>query len=174
MQRELTAIGAPPTARVGGLGVCDALRVELDPVQLPWLVDAREEMRRPLEERLQRARAQDERRHDEPSTRELAEREYHLRLLRLMHARLAAPCDEQSTTFVGPSAMVADVVRVAMRNVTAELRDLADGWAGSRHEEHERLQRTAAAASAWVDTFLACEAVTSFNFDGDADPGRQW
>jgi hypothetical protein len=174
MQGELIAIDAPAALRVGGLGVCDALRVELDAVQLPWLIDVLEEMRGPLEEQLQRARADHERDNDEDTARELNEREYELRLVRLMRSRLAIPSDASPVTFVGPSAMVFDVVVATMRNVTATLGELAEGRAGNGHERDDHLRLAAAAALAWVDTFVACRAVTSFNFDGDADPGRQW
>ena len=39
MQTEAIAGGAAPSGTVHGLGVCDALRVELQPCQLPWLID---------------------------------------------------------------------------------------------------------------------------------------
>jgi hypothetical protein len=172
MQGEPIAINASAAARVCGLGVCDALRMDLDPVQLPWLIEELEEMRGPLEEQLEHARAEHERRDDEESARDLAEREYQLRLLRLMRTRLAVPGDERPTTFIGPSAMVSDVVRATMRNVTAALSELAHAQPGQ--EQGHNLKRTAAAVSAWVNTFVACQDVTSFNFDGDTDPGRQW
>ena len=173
MHGEPTAIDALARPRVYGLGVCDVLRVELDPVQLPWLIDEIEEMRGPLEEQLQRTRAEHERRDDDETARELAERSYHLRLLRLMRARLPCRDYEQPTTFLGPSAMVSDIVQATMRNVTATLSETAARSPGDRQQE-EFLHRTAIAARAWVETFLACRAATSFNFDGEADPGRQW
>jgi hypothetical protein len=125
-------------------------------------------MRGPLEEQLQRARADHERDDDEDTARELNEREYQLRLLRLMRARLDMPGDETRVTFVGPSAMVLDAVWATMRNVATALSELAQSL------RDDRLRRTAAAALAGVDTFVACRAVTSFDFDGDADQGRQW
>ena len=59
---------------VSGLGVCDALRLELAPVQLPWLADELDEMRGPLDEALARARADD-------AAEDAAGHKYELRLL---------------------------------------------------------------------------------------------
>lgn len=146
---------------VSGLGVCDALRLELAPVQLPWLVDELDEMRGPLEEALLRARA------DEAAD-DVAAHEYELRLLRMMRAQLA---DGRTTVFVGPTGMVDEAVGGAMRNVVGALaelvgdRDVADG---------ERLRETAAAADAWVRTFVDLRAVVAFNFDPEAEPSRPW
>jgi hypothetical protein len=146
---------------VSGLGVCDALRLELAPVQLPWLADELDEMRGPLEEALLRARAGE-------SADEAAAHEYELRLLRMMRAQLA---DDRTTVFVGPTGMVDEAVRGAMRNVVGALaelvgdRDAADG---------ERLRETAAAADAWVRTFVDLRAVVAFNFDPEAEPSRPW
>jgi hypothetical protein len=142
---------------VSGLGVCDALRLELAPVQLPWLADELDEMRGPLEEALRRSGAD-----------EAAAHEYELRLLRMMRAQLA---DERTTVFVGPTGMVDEAVRGAMRNVVGALaelvhdRELADG---------DRLRETAAAAEAWVRTFVDLRAVVAFNFDPEAEPSRPW
>lgn len=146
---------------VSGLGVCDALRVELASVQLRWLADELDEMRGPLEEALLRARADE-------SPDEAAAHEYELRLLRMMRAQLA---DDRTTVFVGPTGMVDEAVRGALRNVVGALaelvgeRDFADG---------ERLRETAAAAEAWVRTFVDLRAVVAFNFDPEAEPSQPW
>jgi hypothetical protein len=146
---------------VSGLGVCDALRLELVSAQLPWLADELDDMRGPLEEALMRARADD-------AADEAAGHEYELRLLRMMRAQLA---DETATVFVGPTGMVDEAVRGAMRNVVGALaelvhdREVADG---------ERLRATAAAADAWVRTFVDLRAVVAFNFDPEAEPSRPW
>jgi hypothetical protein len=146
---------------VSGLGVCDALRLELVPVQLPWLADELDEMRGPLEEALLRSRA-------EQSADDAAGHEYELRLLRMMRAQLA---DERATVFVGPTGMVDEAARGAMRNVVGALAELV-------HEREtvdpDRLRETAAAANAWVRTFVDLRAVVAFNFDPEAEPSRPW
>jgi hypothetical protein len=145
---------------VSGLGVCDALRLELLPAQLPWLADELDDMRAPLEEALMRARADE-------SADEAAGHEYELRLLRMMRAQL----DARTTVFVGPTGMVDEAVRGTMRNVVGALaelvhdREVADG---------ERLRATAAAADAWVRTFVDVRAVLAYNFDPEAEPSRPW
>jgi hypothetical protein len=52
---------SPPVSNVCGLGESHALRVELRPVQLPWLSDEIDELRRPIEEAIAGERA----RHDQ-------------------------------------------------------------------------------------------------------------
>ena len=146
---------------VSGLGVCDALRLELAPVQLPWLADELDEMRGPLDEALARARADD-------AAEDAAGHEYELRLLRMMRAQLA---DERSTVFVGPTGLVDEAVRGAMRNVVGALSELVHD---REVADAERLRETADAANAWVRTFVDLRAVVAFNFDPEAEPSRPW
>ena len=146
---------------VSGLGVCDALRLELEPVQLPWLADELDEMRGPLEEALARAR-------EAGSEDEATAHAYELRLLRMMRAQLGdrpAPL-----VFVGPTGMVDEAVHGTMRNVVGALAELAHGSAA----DPRRLRDAAAAADAWVRTFLDLRAVVAFNFDPEAEPSRPW
>jgi len=71
---------------VSGLGVCDVWRLEL----WPWLVDELEELRGPLEEALQHARAKQAVDHSEALADEVCAREYDLRRVRAMRAQLPA------------------------------------------------------------------------------------
>jgi hypothetical protein len=142
---------------VRGLGLSDALRVELQPVQVPWLIDALDAMRRPVEEALRRAHG-DER----------EERAYELRLLRMMRAGPAAAEASAPVAFIGPSGMVVDAVRAAMRSAIAVLGELDDAG------DAERLRQTAEAAAAWVRTYLECRAIVWFNVDPDAEPAAPW
>jgi hypothetical protein len=144
-----------------GLGVCDALRLELATVQLPWLADELDEMRGPLEEALLRARA-------DQADDDAAGHEYELRLLRLMRSQLV---DDRSTVFVGPTGMVDEAVRGAMRNVVGALSELVHD---REVADADRLRETAAAASAWVRTFVDVRAVVAFNFDPEAEPSAPW
>jgi hypothetical protein len=146
---------------VSGLGVCDALRLELAPVQRPWLADELDEMRGPLEEALLRARADD-------AAEDAAAHQYELRLLRMMRAQLA---DDRTTVFVGPTGMVDEAVRGALRNVVGALAELVHDREAA---DGDRLLETAAAATAWVRTFVDLRAVVAFNFDPEAEPSRPW
>lgn len=82
MQSERTAIKRPPSGRVSGLGVCDALRLELAPLQVSWLAVELDATRARLEDRVQ---ALDRNQRDE-----LDRLGYELHLLRLMRAQLPA------------------------------------------------------------------------------------
>lgn len=172
MQSEATAIHVPPSGGVSGLGVCDALRLELEPVQVPWLIDELDVLRAALEEAAHLALGDAQSGADQADDA-LCEREYELELLRRMRAGLLEAVGSEPTVFVAPSVMADRVVRASMRSVAAALSELADGHVHGERD-HGRLERTAEAASAWVQTFLDCQAVTSFNFDPSADPGRQW
>jgi hypothetical protein len=173
MQSEPIAVGAAPSGSVSGLGVCDALRVELQPVQVPWLVDELEEMRGPLEETVRRIRA-DASAQCERAVADLATYEYELRLLRMMRAQLGAGQADEPTVFVGPAGLVGEAVRGAMRNAVGSLADLVHDRAVEQQAGREHLRATAEAAHAWVRTYLDLQAVVAFNFDPHAEPSQAW
>jgi hypothetical protein len=172
MQRKAIAGGELPLGHARSLGVSDALQLELAPVQLPWLIDELEEMRGPLEEEVQRAGAGCAA--SGPNETDRRDLEYELRLLRLMRARLPAASHQEPFVFIGPSGMVQDVVHGTMRNVAGALSELASGRVSDDPESRAGLRDTAAAAAAWVDTFLECQAVVGFKFDPHADPMTAW
>jgi hypothetical protein len=158
MQANRTADSPALAGSVRGLGLSDALRVELRPVQVPWLIDALDAMAGPRALHQADGREQDE-------------REYELRLLRMMRAGLTAA--DHGAALIGPSGMVVDAVRIAMRGAMDALRELTGE---DPVEEHvaEQLQQTADAVAAWVRTYLECRAVVWFNVDPDAEPGANW
>jgi hypothetical protein len=167
MQSEPIAISAaPPPGSVSGLGVSDALRLELQPVQVPWLISELEEMRGPLEEQLQRT--------DTDEHEELAARRYELRLLRLMRAQLPAAGHGAPIAFVGPSGMVRQLVHAALANAVAALAELVGQGPRRTAQAPTRLRDTAAAVLAWAETLADCHAVESFSLDPDADPSGAW
>jgi hypothetical protein len=169
MQSEPSAVNASPArGTVSGLGVCDALRVELLSFQLPWLIDELEEMRGPLEEELQRARAAASSATGDADDDEGA-RQYELRLLRVMRGQLPGKRVDGSVVFVGPSDMVVEAVRGAAGNVVHALVELMHDRAHSDEAGCQRLRVTAAAAVAWVETLADCRAVTAFSLDADGD-----
>jgi hypothetical protein len=155
---------------VRGLGVSDALQVELEDVQLSWLIDELEEMRGPLEESLQLARA---RCIDDPAdgaaAEELEATEHQLRLLRMVRAQLPPSGHGGRVSFVGPTELVLDVVRETTRNVVAALSELVHGQDVGHGDWHTRVSQASGAAAAWVQTFLDCETVELFAFDPSAD-----
>jgi hypothetical protein len=174
MRFQPIAGGMVPSGSVCGLGVTDALRLELAPVQLRWLIDELEEVRGPLEEQLQRERARCADAPDELASEQLDATEHELQLLRMMRAQLPASDRDGTVAFVGPTGMVLDLVRGTMRNVVQALSELVRGEAIGDPDWHDRVGQTAEAATAWVKAFLDldCEAVELFRFDPESDPIR--
>jgi hypothetical protein len=156
MQANRSADSPALAGSVRGLGLSDALRVEVRSVQVPWLVDALDAMC-------------GSRASDAADGRERDEREYELRLLQTMRAGLTA-ADHVAVAFIGPSGMVVEAVRIAMRSAMDALRELAGE---DPVEEHllERLQQTGDAVAAWVRTYLECRAVVWFDVDPEGEPG---
>ena len=165
MQRKPIAVGELPAGHVRGLGVCDALELELLPIQVPWLIDELDELRGPLEEQLQRERSA-----EPPDAGRVEGIEYELRLLRLMRASLPSFGSTDAVRFVGPSGMVERLIRGAMVNVASTVIELAAADA----LDVFALRDAAAAAAAWATTLLDCSQVVRFNFDPDAEPKQQW
>jgi hypothetical protein len=156
--------------RVRGLGLTDVLELTLEPIQVPWLLDELDAIRERREEALQLQLAAGGASGDEHDAL-VDEREYELRLLGMMRERFrgrhAVP-----TTLVGPSGLVEEAVRGAMRRVLAALSDLAAE--PPARDADERLRELSGAADMSIRTYLDCKAVTGFNFDSEADPMRAW
>jgi hypothetical protein len=132
MQSQPTAGDLGSSCSVRGLGVTDALQLGLDGIQVPWLIDELDELRGVYEDELHHAAG----RHPDPGTggdEEVLERTHdQLRTLRMLRAQLPASDDERRVTFVGPTALVLDIVAGAVRNVVAALSEPVQG--GSRPE----------------------------------------
>jgi hypothetical protein len=173
MQLNAIAGGDLPHSGVRGLGVSDVLEVALDASQLPWLIEALEARRRRVEEQLREAAADGLTSNSSDGATLVEERQYELRLLRMMQACLPGCAHHGRVVLVGPSGMVEDAIREAVRRVADSLSELASG--SLRGEDAcARLQETTAAAAAWVETLLNCQAVVAFNFDPGANPGAAW
>jgi hypothetical protein len=165
MQRKPIGVGDPPAGSVRGLGVCDALELELLPVQVPWLIDQLEELRGPLEEQLQREVA------TEPADEGRVEAiEYGLRLLRLIRESLPSSGSTDAVRFVGPSGMVERVARGTLVDAASTVSELA----AADPLDLIALRDALAAAAAWATSLLACTQVTGYGFDPEADPAQQW
>jgi hypothetical protein len=96
MQSQRTAEASALSGSVRGLGVCDALRLELLPEQLPHLVERVEALRRSSDG-------------------------YERRLATLLHDGLPAPDIAVPFTFIGPTHLVHDVVRSSLQSSAEEL-----------------------------------------------------
>ena len=168
-------------ARVQGLGVSDALRIELEPSQVPWLADEIDALRDVVEDALAHERARWEavpesaRRARLPEAvraeDELDRIRYEARVLEMVRDQVVGrPDGEAPVAVFGPARIMAELVRGTVRHVAATLGELLQtepkADAGARAE----LVGTAAAAMAWTETYVECQAVEWFSFDPAADP----
>lgn len=104
-----------PAGSVVGLGICDVWRLELTAAQLPWLVDEIDELRRPLEEALDRVRSEYAVGPHDASAEEVSAREYELRLRTTMRRQLPPGGNGAWVVFAGPSELVRIRVRGTVR-----------------------------------------------------------
>ena len=145
---------SPALGNVHGLGESHALRVDLQPVQLPWLADEIDTLRGPILEEHERALA----RYDEPppaayraeADAEVHRRAYQLRVLAMIReqlplsaavaaASIASPWEEHDelvwelaritapVTVVGPGRAMLVLVRGSARNVADALGEALRG-----------------------------------------------
>jgi hypothetical protein len=137
---------------VRGLGVCDALHVELAASQAQSLQRALEARITALEERLPSA-ADEHERHELDHT---------LCLLRGMRTN--------EPVLIGPAGLVLDLVQACFAEAIDTL---------ARHLQHgaeplARLDQHTRAAAAWIKTLSDCRAVEGYTFEPDADPSHAW
>lgn len=162
MQCEPTAIERPPLGRVSGLGVCDALRLELAPLQVSWLAVELDARRVRLEEHIHGT--------DGDQRDELDRLGYELRLLRLMRQQLPAELPDAPVTFVGPAGTVCQIANATLENaVTALQCHVAEGPPRSE-DARSWLREIVAVVQAWTQTVGDCYAVEAYSFDPRADP----
>ena len=189
MQAHRTA-GQPPaqslaagswTGRVLGLGVTDLLRVELEPVQIPALVEQLAVTRRICEGEVARDEARWEaipewRReirsaHVVELAKDLDASRFDLRALDVIRSQLGADGDDPSNkAIVGPSRIVSELVRDTARRVAMTLNELLDEPPRADADARERLLRAGLAAGAWVEAYVECEAVEWIRFAIDPMP----
>jgi hypothetical protein len=152
--------------------VCDALRLDLAPIQRARLEEQLTALIPELLARLEPLEAA-ARAREAVAEEALEEVRYELRLARLMQASVSAGAGDGSCVFVGPADMVAELVLACVRGAVATLDQLL------RDDEPDppaspRLERAAAAAAAWIRTFRDCRAVERFSFDPQVDPSVRW
>ncbi len=189
MQAHRTA-GQPPaqslaagswTGRVLGLGVTDLLRVELEPVQVPAFVEQLAVTRRVYAGEVARDEARWEaipewQRVSRPPrvvevAKDLDASRFDLRALDVIRTQLEPAGDEPSIkTIVGPSRIVAELVRETAQRLAITLNELLEERPRGDADARERLLQTAVAATAWVETYVECEAVEWFRFAIDPMP----
>ncbi|MGH2949609.1 MAG: hypothetical protein ACRDPC_25690 [Solirubrobacteraceae bacterium] len=108
----------PPAGNVHGLGLVDALRIDLQPAQLPWLAAEIDIVRYCLEDELEHARARydelpeaakKERRPDaRDAEEEVARRAYQLQALAMIRQQVPISGDAAAAAVAGPWADTAD------------------------------------------------------------------
>jgi hypothetical protein len=153
-------------SRVSGLGICDALRVTLEPIQIRWLRDELDEVCRALEETRAIGVV------SEP--RDRSAEDYRLHLLRLVREQIVKPIDGEDLVLVGPSMMLGDLIRGAMRHAIETLAEIASAQSLSHEDTVQALGDASVAAAAWVETYRDALAVETFSFDPAADPFTYW
>jgi hypothetical protein len=170
----------PNPSRVKGLGLSDALRVELEPCQIAGLIDELEERRGPLNEAFEQARTRWEAIvEQEPAPwnaaslkHELSRSAYALRILRMLRAQLPALDQREPVVVVGPARAISGLIAAVAQNAVDELAELLRQPLRSDGKREARLRTAMAAVVAWMETYLDCEALEWFTFDPpyDADP----
>jgi hypothetical protein len=176
----LTPAPAPPLGTVHGLGLTDALRVELEPSQIPGLKAALGELRGPLIETYESARAEwlaVSRGGECEHYRAIAEAEaalagaaYALRVLAAIRDQVPERGIAAAFVITGPSGMFAEVVRGATRNAVRELGTVLDALGARGEPGRHALPELADAVRAWVRTYADFDAVHWYRFDPNWDP----
>lgn len=173
MREQPSAHQTRLSGTVRGLGVSDALRLELEPLQLAPLRDAVSAMARALELELERC-AEVPATSDPRALEAQASAEYELRLAVMLRDRLAAGEHQRPIAIVAPTAMAVQLVTRCARDATAALAALVAVEGPGAADAHAELELRVAAAAAWVCTLLDCRVIEAFRFDPAADPGLPW
>jgi hypothetical protein len=140
-------------------------RLELEPVQLPRLIDELDTRAGDLDNGLELPAVARDRPEDTPIDVE----HYELWLLRRMRAVL--PELHHSTPFAwcGPTGLVTTVVRAGLRAATAELATIAADLPRATGPS-PALEASSAEVAAWTRTVLDCDTVEDFTFEPNTEP----
>lgn len=167
MHPDRTADPARHAGTARGLGVCDALRVELTARHRPGLEHTLAErtaaLRRQLHARVAAAAT------PPPEDPEPARLREELRLLERMRAALPDP-PAGPFLLLGPSGLVLELVADSLHAAVGEL--AAGLQEGGAHPASAAA--TLEAAGAWITTALDCRAVEAFSLDAGVDPVHAW
>jgi hypothetical protein len=162
---------------VQGLGLCDALRVRLEPCQIAGAIEQLEARQEPLRESFEHART----RWDELAERnggpadpraeeDLSRSEYALRVLAKLRGQLPTADHDAPVWIVGPGSTMTSFVAGAVINAAEDLAELVRQSPRTSSKAQIGLRKATAAAAAWVETYIECEALEWFNFDPEWDP----
>ena len=160
-----------------GLGLCDVLRVELEPCQFAGAIEELEEQRGPLNETFEHARTRWDALAEEAAAGSIAQSLEHelsksasaLRVLTMLRAQLPALDDDKSVVVVGPASAISELIALAARNAVDDLGELVRQPLRSGAEAEAKLRAALAAVVAWLDTYIECEALEWFTFDPPDD-----
>ena len=95
---------------------------------------------------------------------------YEARVLETIRRQVVErPGGESTVVVVGPSRIVAELVRGTARRVVEDLGELLQAEPRDDAAARAELVRSAAAAWAWVETYVGCQAVEWFSLEPDAD-----
>jgi hypothetical protein len=171
---------APSVGTVVGLGVTDALRIELQPCQIEGLVSELEELAGPLAEAYEHARGrwlEISRLGDRAWPPSVADAEhdlsaaaYVLRALSALRTQAPSTAPTTSVALVGPTELLTTIVVGAAQHAAATLVQMLDESDRPAPDGIERLRRLGAAARAWAETYADCRTVEWFSFDPNWDP----
>jgi hypothetical protein len=136
---------------VRGLGVVDALSVEVEPPAVAWLAEAADDLR--LEA------------HGEADA---GAARYRAEVLTMISEQLPAGDSPgaEPVTIVGPAAMVRRLVHAAARRSAATL----SGALRDADHAADRLREVAAATAALTEALVAIRAIEGYSFDPDYTP----
>jgi hypothetical protein len=162
----------PWSDRVRGLGVCDALQLQLEPEQLPWLLDELDELSVAHEQGLSEAAARRAITGDpqirRDATEDVDDRREELALLRAVRERISGAPDGPAVV-CGPAPLLSSVVRGVTQAAAERLAELAGEFPTGRDAEASgRILSTAAATNAWVQTLVALQRLEWFTFKATA------
>jgi hypothetical protein len=168
----------PNPSKVRGLGLCDVLRVELEPCQIAGAIEELEEWRGPLSETFEQARTRWDEVADKESPgplgrkheHELSRSAYALHVLSRLRAQLPTLDHDQPVVVVGPASMVSHFIAGAARNAVDDLAESIRPPLKAGGEAEAKLRTALAAANAWLDTYMECEALEWYTFDPPFDP----
>jgi hypothetical protein len=163
----------PNPSKVRGLGLCDVLRVELEPCQIAGAIEELEEWRGPLSETFEQARTRWDEVADKESPGELGRRDeeelsrsaYALHVLSRLRAQLPTIDHDERVVVVGPASMVSHFIAGAARSAVDDLADSVRSRLQAGGEKEAKLRAALAAVNAWLDTYMECEALEWYLFD---------
>jgi hypothetical protein len=154
---------------VQALGVADALRLLLESLQLPWLLDEIDELRLVL-----RSAREPGKRKASPASAVLSrDVDHDLRVLaRLRREVLTGLAGDGPTALWAPAPLMSELVRGTTRNVADALVERLHEHPSRAAARSSELRQISRAAAAWTHTYLALLAIEWFS--ADDEPEGDW